>query len=93
MYLPLPVAFRSLSRLSSALSAKASTLRSLSLNLRYISVCNSIFDVCLVFKQVFVFTNIFGLFLGCLYLLFFAKILIFCSVFNFQGSFGLKLFT
>ena len=28
MYLPFPVAFRSLSRLSSALSAKASTLRS-----------------------------------------------------------------
>ena len=32
-YLQLPVAFRSLSRLSSALSAKASTLRSCSLNL------------------------------------------------------------
>ena len=32
-YLLLPVAFRSLSRLSSALSAKASTLRSYSLNL------------------------------------------------------------
>ena len=32
-YLLLPAAFRSLSRLSSALSAKASTLRSLSLNL------------------------------------------------------------
>ena len=32
-YLQLPVAFRSLSRLSSALSAKASTLRSSSLNL------------------------------------------------------------
>ena len=33
VYLPLPAAFRSLSRLSSALSAKASTLRSCSLNL------------------------------------------------------------
>ena len=33
VYLPLPAAFRSLSRLSSALSAKASTLRSYSLNL------------------------------------------------------------
>ena len=33
-YLLLPVAFRSLSRLSSALSAKASTLRSSSLNQR-----------------------------------------------------------
>ena len=32
VYLPLPAAFRSLSRLSSALSAKASTLRSCSLN-------------------------------------------------------------
>ena len=32
-YLLLPVAFRSLSRLSSALSAKASTLRSYSLDL------------------------------------------------------------
>ena len=32
-YLLLPAAFRSLSRLSSALSAKASTLRSCSLNL------------------------------------------------------------
>ena len=32
-YLHLPMAFRSLSRLSSALSAKASTLRSYSLNL------------------------------------------------------------
>ena len=32
-YLHLPVAFRSLSRLSSALSAKASTLRSFLLNL------------------------------------------------------------
>ena len=33
VYLPLPAAFRSLSRLSSALSAKASTLSSYSLNL------------------------------------------------------------
>ena len=31
-YVPLPVAYRSLSRLSSALSAKASTLRSLLLD-------------------------------------------------------------
>ena len=34
-YLLLPAAFRSLSRLSSALSAKASTLRSFLLDLRY----------------------------------------------------------
>ena len=38
-YLLLPEAFRSLSRLSSALSAKASTLRSSSLNLLYIFRC------------------------------------------------------
>ena len=37
-YLHLPVAFRSLSRLSSALSAKASTLRSFLLNLALHSV-------------------------------------------------------
>ena len=42
MYLPLPVAFRSLSRLSSALSAKASTLRSFLLNLRMYSVTYSV---------------------------------------------------
>ena len=36
VYLPLPAAFRSLSRLSSALSAKASTLRSYSLNLPFV---------------------------------------------------------
>ena len=35
VYLPLPEAFRSLSRLSSALSAKASTLRSFQLNQLY----------------------------------------------------------
>ena len=52
MYLPLPVAFRSLSRLSSALSAKASTLRSYSLNLNQPSVAIGLLDVCLVFKQV-----------------------------------------
>ena len=39
-YLLLPAAFRSLSRLSSALSAKASTLRSYSLNLSLHSVVN-----------------------------------------------------
>ena len=38
-YLHLPMAFRSLSRLSSALSAKASTLRSYSLNLISTAVC------------------------------------------------------
>ena len=41
-YLHLPVAYRSLSRLSSALSAKASTLRSCSLNL--FSTCIALHD-------------------------------------------------
>ena len=41
-YLQLPVAYRSLSRLSSALSAKASTLRSFLLNLRMHSVAYSV---------------------------------------------------
>ena len=42
-YLQLPVAFRSLSRLSSALSAKASTLRSSLLNLALHSVATFCF--------------------------------------------------
>ena len=41
-YVLLPAAFRSLSRLSSALSAKASTLRSYSLNLSLHSVATSV---------------------------------------------------
>ena len=44
-YLQLPAAFRSLSRLSSALSAKASTLRSFLLNPRYHSVDNYFFSL------------------------------------------------
>ncbi len=50
VYLPLPAAFRSLSRLSSALSAKASTLRSCSLhyfaNDRLIGIALPILCVC-----------------------------------------------
>ena len=43
-YLQLPVAFRSLSRLSSALSAKASTLRSFQLNLlTRVRVCSLVY--------------------------------------------------
>ena len=38
VYVPLPAAFRSLSRLSSALSAKASTLCSFLLNLNYSAI-------------------------------------------------------
>ena len=81
MYLPLPAAFRSLSRLSSALSAKASTLRSYSL---YHSVSLSSgesvsihsvvwFLVCVCLVSVVLTTSLritFGLFLGCLYLAF-----------------------
>ena len=70
-YLLLPVAFRSLSRLSSALSAKASTLRSFLLDLFTISIALemgslSSFDDC--FLKAFVSTRncflikIFGLF-------------------------------
>ena len=40
-YLLLPVAFRSLSRLSSALSAKASTLRSYSLDLLFLCISDN----------------------------------------------------
>ena len=51
-YLLLPEAFRSLSRLSSALSAKASTLRSSSLNLHIHSVVYAV-GLCLrVFSRV-----------------------------------------
>ena len=52
-YLLLPMAFRSLSRLSSALSAKASTLRSFLLDLLYHSV------------GIFVLLKKLGLNLGC----------------------------
>ena len=55
VYLQLPVAFRSLSRLSSALSAKASTLRSYSLNQRfaYIALYAFRFVFTIVFDSVF----------------------------------------
>ena len=42
-YLPLPAAYRSLSRLSSALSAKASSLRSFQLNLLTVDFMSSLF--------------------------------------------------
>ena len=51
-YLLLPEAFRSLSRLSSALSAKASTLRSFTLDLFYWPA------VLIAFKTVFVYLSI-----------------------------------
>ena len=59
-YLHLPAAFRSLSRLSSALSAKASTLRSSLLNLFDASRCiiNNLKNFVVVHNLV--------LFLGCL---------------------------
>ena len=71
VYLPLPAAFRSLSRLSSALSAKASTLRSYSLNLPELAC-----SVDCVFVLVFFRIHKFG-FLGCLYLLYVRLFLIF----------------
>ena len=56
-YLLLPVAFRSLSRLSSALSAKASTLRSSSLNQRIERIILVQFRVHSVAHLSFVFVN------------------------------------
>ena len=68
VYLPLPAAYRSLSRLSSALSAKASTLRSFLLDLNLISIALEMIgfatNFSLFYKLLF---DIFGLlFLGCL---------------------------
>ena len=54
VYLPLPAAFRSLSRLSSALSAKASTLRSLSLNHHAGNLFPTLTDIALSVGCVFV---------------------------------------
>ena len=53
-YLLLPVTFRSLSRLSSALSAKASTLRSSSLDLAFLSSIALVTGVFRVLTLVFV---------------------------------------
>ena len=97
-YLLLPVAFRSLSRLSSALSAKASTLRSYQLNLLTSGAGCSLnlrlqrqtlrswfltFGFFIFFNEVFENLSIFYLLFGCLYLL---QIQIFClySVFKVQ---------
>ena len=85
-YLLLPVAFRSLSRLSSALSAKASTLRSSSLNQRIERIKLVQFRVHSVAHLSFVFVNYYFIVLsddlGCL-LLVYQEIF---SVFGFQGS-------
>ena len=85
-YLLLPVAFRSLSRLSSALSAKASTLRSSSLNQRIERIILVQFRVHSVAHLSFVFVNYYFIVLsddlGCL-LLVYQEIF---SVFGFQGS-------
>ena len=56
-YLQLPEAFRSLSRLSSALSAKASTLRSYSLNQRFAYIALYALGLFCVYLQLF-FENI-----------------------------------
>ncbi len=67
-YLLLPAAFRSLSRLSSALSAKASSLCSFSLNLPVHSVARS--GRCCFFLQQRNFVSLLfsSFFLGCLFL-------------------------
>ena len=71
VYLPLPAAFRSLSRLSSALSAKASTLRSSSLYQQLSSLCFSLmtFEHIALCSFSCFFVTLFGitLVLGCLY--------------------------
>ena len=86
-YLLLPVAFRSLSRLSSALSAKASTLRSSSLNQRIERFKLVQFRVHSVAHLSFVFVNYYFIVLsddlGCL-LLVYQEICFLYSVFKVQ---------
>ena len=69
-YLLLTAAFRSLSRLSSALSAKASTLRSFLLDLfRCIALHHFVstsFEIDCFLELIKTFVSTFGLFLGCL---------------------------
>ena len=85
-----PAAFRSLSRLSSALSAKASSLRSLQLNLPPHSVVTSAVDLFLVFfvSQFPDRLSLSGLFVQTWPRMsfFFIQDLRFFSVFGFQGT-------
>ena len=84
------MAFRSLSRLSSALSAKASSLRSLQLNLPPHSVVTSAVDLFLVFfvSQFPDRLSLSGLFVQTWPRMsfFFIQDLRFCSIFGFQGT-------
>ena len=93
-YLLLPVAFRSLSRLSSALSAKASTLRSSSLNQRIERIILVQFRVHSVAHLSFVFVNYYFIVLsddlGCL-LLVYQEIYFLYSVFKVRNG-KLKVF-
>ena len=87
-YLLLPVAFRSLSRLSSALSAKASTLRSLLLNL-FASSVTLLVGLCShsLFFRVFSLSDRLSSFcLGCLVISRFCKLLILLRFFGIRFS-------
>ena len=82
VYLPLPAAFRSLSRLSSALSAKASTLRSCSLHYKQIALFRRSH-----LHSVVSFVFYFGLFSDVLsifvdFLLFCIKLSMFCKTYR-----------
>ena len=90
----LPVAFRSLSRLSSALSAKASTLRSCSLNQRVVSIAlltiGSRVYICLrknlFLLSVVTINMVHSSFEERTYLMSFSWFIRYVSVFGFQGS-------
>ena len=99
MYLPLPVAFRSLSRLSSALSAKASTLRSYCFLKSFLAIYVSYGFLFLVRYEIiseFMISSSFKVHLSLnflTYVSFFSDVLIIFiflinhySVFNFQGT-------
>ena len=81
-YLLLPAAFRSLSRLSSALSAKASTLRSLYLDLLILA-----FSIYSVILSAFFLLRIFRYDFGCLTKSYLIYLLTMCS---FQGTYWLS---
>ena len=95
-YLPLPEAFRSLSRLSSALSAKASSLRSLQLNLQNSlailvwSVLHSVALQTWLFLNCFVFPLMLLNGLGCLLFLMIGMLLPFIFLSHCLRSFDLS---
>ena len=89
-YLHLPAAFRSLSRLSSALSAKASTLRSWSFNLFWLSCLFPFASSVMLLgvpELLFGFSGLGNfIFLGCLVYLVCKLDNKICSIFGFQGT-------